>query len=116
MFLLRSPKTLKTLENEIVLNVIQQENTVTERPITNDIDSHVAAGPDTIAIYKAVKVDFKDMRKQRQRNNNKQVLDAIKSGDIERLKHVVNNNELDRVLNETGLSIDELVCYCKNLQ
>ena len=107
------PENVENVENEIVLNVIQQENTVTERPITNDIDSRAAAEPDTIAIYKAVKVDFKDMRKQRQRNNNKQVLDAIKSGDIERLKHVVNNNELDRVLNETGLSIDELVCYCK---
>jgi hypothetical protein len=90
------------------------EDTQTTEIITNNMDSRAAAAePDTIAIHEAVKVDFKHMREQRQKNNNKQVLDAIESGDIERLTHVVNNNELDRVLNETGLSIDDLVCYCK---
>ena len=40
------PENVENVENEIVLNVIQQENTVTERPITNDIDSRAAAEPE----------------------------------------------------------------------
>jgi len=63
---------------------------------------------------KPVKINFYNLRKNRQQINNKNVFDLIKLNKLKELKKIINNQELKRVLEETNLTLEILINKCKN--
>jgi hypothetical protein len=59
-----------------------------------------------------IKLDCQNLRLIRQNQNNKSVYDAIQTKNKEQLLQVINNIEFERVLQETNLSIDQLIDKC----
>ena len=58
------------------------------------------------------KIDFCYERRNRQKNNNKKVFDAIKSNDTKSFYKNINNDELNRVLVEVDMPVEELIAMC----
>lgn len=56
-----------------------------------------------------IKLDFQDIRKLTQTINNNIVFECIKNKNKSALLENINKNELDRVLDETGLTLDQLI-------
>jgi hypothetical protein len=56
----------------------------------------------------ARQIDWADTRNERQKINNLKVFNAIKEGNMIKFYKNVNGKELNRVLNEIGLTIEEL--------
>ena len=59
-------------------------------------------------------IDFKSLRPDRQKINNKLLFDAIKNKNIENIHKFSNENELNRVLDETNISFNDLIIRCSN--
>ena len=53
-----------------------------------------------------IRVDFKNVRGTRQKNNNLTVYNSIKNNNINEFNKNINNNALNRLLDELGVSID----------
>jgi hypothetical protein len=62
---------------------------------------------------KAINVDFKTMRSDRQKNNNRSVYESIQNNDIKQFHSNINENELTRLREDVELSEDELLKKCK---
>lgn len=58
-------------------------------------------------------IDCKNLRNERQNINNKIVFDAIISNDIYSFNNNINHNELNRLLQDTNLTLEELFKECK---
>lgn len=65
-------------------------------------------------MIKAIFIDFKNIRIERQKYNNNLIFKLIKEENIDELIKISNKNELDRVLEETNLNIIELISLCKS--
>jgi hypothetical protein len=63
---------------------------------------------------KAIKADFKNMRSDRQKNNNRSVYESIQNNDIKQFHNNTNENALTRLLEYLGLSEDKFLEECKN--
>ena len=59
-------------------------------------------------------INFQSRRIQRQKQCNQAVFDAIGNGNTKSIYHHSNKNEIDRVLQETGLTIEELIAQCSD--
>lgn len=58
-----------------------------------------------------IRLDFKQIRSQRQKTSNIEIMNNIKNGD--NIDEYINKNELERVLEETGLTKEELLYECE---
>ena len=56
-----------------------------------------------------IQLDCQNIRKERQTYNNRIVFDSIKNKDEKRLKKVCNTNELQRVLEESEITLEKLL-------
>ena len=65
-------------------------------------------------MIKAIFIDFKNIRIERQKYNNNLIFKLIKEENIDELIKISNKNELDRVLEETNLNIIDLISLCKS--
>jgi hypothetical protein len=63
-------------------------------------------------VLEPTKIKFNELRNNRQQLNNKLVFKAIKSKNIDDIKKYSNENELERVLNETNKTIQDLLVSC----
>ena len=61
-----------------------------------------------------IKLDCKNIRKERQKINNLDVFECLMSKNKERLNKLVNKKELDRVIDELEITYDELLEKCSN--
>lgn len=60
----------------------------------------------------ARQIDWADTRNERQKINNLKVFNAIKERNMREFDKNINDKELDRVLDETGLTREELIAEC----
>jgi hypothetical protein len=61
-----------------------------------------------------VKLDFKDIRSSRQRNNNLKVLECIQTDNKKDFYKNINESELKRILEDLEITFDELWNKCKD--
>ena len=59
-----------------------------------------------------IEIDCKNLRAARQKENNDIVFHALRTGDATLVKHLCNNAELDRVLEELDINLEELLSKC----
>ena len=60
----------------------------------------------------AIQIDCANIRNERQKINNLKVFNAIKERNMSEFYKNVNDKELERVLDETSLTIEELFAEC----
>ena len=60
----------------------------------------------------SIKIDYLNLRNERQNINNNKVINAIKSRNMNDFNDNINKKELDRVIEEINISIDELINKC----
>jgi len=60
----------------------------------------------------SIKLDFQNLRETRQFLSNKNLYNSVKNKDLVYFKKNINKNELDKVLNETNLSLEQLLDKC----
>jgi hypothetical protein len=62
----------------------------------------------------ATKIDYLNLRNERQHINNNKVINAIKSRNMNDFNDNINKKELVRVIEEINISVDELINKCAN--
>lgn len=67
-----------------------------------------------ICKYMPIQIDCHNLRQARQHFNDQHVYDALKSQNSKQLNKYANKRALTRVLTETNLLYDELLCKCAN--
>ena len=61
-----------------------------------------------------LKLDCRNIRAERQKRNNQKVFNAIKKGNLNNLKKVSNQKELNRVLQDLEMTLEDLVEKCQD--
>ena len=61
-----------------------------------------------------LKLDCRNIRAERQKRNNQKVFNAIKKGNLNNLKKVSNQKELNRVLQDLEMTLEDLVKKCQD--
>jgi hypothetical protein len=61
-----------------------------------------------------LKLDCRNIRVERQKINNQKVFNAIKKGNLNNLKKVSNQKELNRVLQDLEMTLEDLVKKCQD--
>jgi hypothetical protein len=60
-----------------------------------------------------IKINFENIREERQKFNNNIIYDIIKSKDADKLKKECNIKELERVLHDLQISCETLINECE---
>ena len=63
---------------------------------------------------KPIQIDCKDLRVERQKENNNIMLKLLQSGNITLVKHYCNIKELDRLLKDLGDDEEQLIKDCRD--
>lgn len=61
-----------------------------------------------------LKLDCRNIRTERQKRNNQKVFNAIKKGNLNNLKKISNQKELNRVLQDLEMTLEDLVKKCQD--